>query len=1111
MTSTGNRAGTWFPVFLLALLLAVPQGIAGAREWRVRPARSGGATESSTGSRRDYPCYLGAHGAAPRSVVRPMKDLARRIGEARRTEEARAAGGRLAPRSPVASDIDTMRVAFLRCDFRTDRGGDSTSTPDGRFDLRTGVTAAVDAPPHNRRYFEAHGEALRRFFRAQSFGHLELASTVFPSEPDSAFHLGDTMDYGPWAVVSDNVNVAEEAERLIKDALEAAHRSGQVDFSAFDAFIVVHAGADFQSDVNGDSPGDIPTFVLDFGEPVTIDGQEIDRAMVLPETTTQDGFSGALNGVLAHEFGHILGLVDLYNTLTGLPSVGYWSIMDSGHNIPAILVDTDGSEVEVYGALPTSYDPWSRLQLFVPDNGRGGGFLASRVAVVEDSLATPLPAVLTDSRLLLTEIHDGEYYLVENRAQELDGNGYPIIKADHDTGVLLGPVADSTLADTTGALEYDALLPSGGMLVWHIDDRVLFGDLANPYGVNVNIWRRGVRVVEADGIEDQGRRNLGTPWDPFYRGNNMTFGPFTVPRTESNDGQFTRIEIATSSPPGPTMDVTVRRPTGLAGWPIGLSDQITVSSMTTIDLTGDHSPEMVFPVGRDLIAVEGRGGRPYPESPDPGTAVSWARINANFGPRLASDGTHLFGWVPVTSDIRVFNALDAGATPVSSCRGLTDAATPPAILEGVALAGHRTMIGWAGRSGRAHLAGFRQAGVVDPCAPGAPAGGAGTIDRLYDSAPLEWNGQPDPGSGNVVVGPIAGSSLSLEVAWLTESGRVHVASTANAQVGGGVDGADLLSLLGSSASLGQASRLSLVAAGFTEPTGAGRQIAVVDRSGRVTLVDRFAQTLSGWPVELPAPLIGHAAAGDIDGDGSAELVVADTLGNVHALNGDGREALGWPKPLGARATSGAMLAELDSRPGAEVLIMSEDGSLHAFDRQARELTGFPLAMGGRRIAGPELVDLDHDGRLDMAAGSPDHLLLATGLDATLADSLIVWAGEENGPGRNALLRDSAAGTDDPGRLASRAADWVCFPNPARGARMSIRCFIESGQRARVDVFDMLGRPVAEDLGAIADGSAGEATVDWNLADVSPGIYLVRLEVIGGDAPAVRFRTVSVLR
>ena len=50
-----------------------------------------------------------------------------------------------------------------------------------------------------------------------------------------------------------------------------------------------------------------------------------------------NGRLAALNGVFAHEFGHVLGLPDLYNIFNGVPQVGYFSLMDSGENILRFL------------------------------------------------------------------------------------------------------------------------------------------------------------------------------------------------------------------------------------------------------------------------------------------------------------------------------------------------------------------------------------------------------------------------------------------------------------------------------------------------------------------------------------------------------------------------------------------------------------------------------------------------------------------------------------------------------------------------------------------------------------------------------------------------------
>jgi M6 family metalloprotease-like protein len=61
-------------------------------------------------------------------------------------------------------------------------------------------------------------------------------------------------------------------------------------------------------------------------------------------------------GVFCHEFGHSLGLPDLYDTAyTGEASTGYWTLMSSGSWL--------GAPGEALGTAPPSLGPWERSQL----------------------------------------------------------------------------------------------------------------------------------------------------------------------------------------------------------------------------------------------------------------------------------------------------------------------------------------------------------------------------------------------------------------------------------------------------------------------------------------------------------------------------------------------------------------------------------------------------------------------------------------------------------------------------------------------------------------------------------------------------------------------------
>ena len=264
--------------------------------------------------------------------------------------------------------VDTVRVALLRIDFLADRGG-SASTGDGRFNLDPADTIAnpVDRPPHNRDFYRSHGEALRRYYDVQTYGKVHVEVDVYPAEQDSAYHLSDMADLGPWRFGSGIFRAAVDMMKLCffaADSQSTVH-GARIPWDRYDRYMIIHAGSDLQSDIRGDSKEDIPSFTMFVDDTDRVEFPDstlrpIDRCAFLPETINQDDAYGAINGVIAHEMGHnMFGFGDVYDVNTALPTVGYWSLMDSGNLVGARLLSSAG-EIFAVGLLPPSVDPFQR-------------------------------------------------------------------------------------------------------------------------------------------------------------------------------------------------------------------------------------------------------------------------------------------------------------------------------------------------------------------------------------------------------------------------------------------------------------------------------------------------------------------------------------------------------------------------------------------------------------------------------------------------------------------------------------------------------------------------------------------------------------------------------
>ena len=503
-------------------------------------------------------------------------------------------------RQRIAGVDSVCRVLLVRVGFEENRDPGLTSMlASGDFMLQADSTVIIDPPPHDVAYFEAQLLALQEYYRQQSNGQLRIESTVFPPMGSPSIKLSDVADYGPgaggfWTLLG--------LESYFKDAIMLldTEANGIIDLSTFDSYIITHPGGDLQTDVLGNSPNDIPTFFITLADSVPVQGgsHEIRNGLVMPETTSQDGFLGGLLGALCHEFGHQLGLPDWYDTFTGITSVGEWSLMDSG-NAAFFAFQVEGSEEALFafGLLPLGLSAYDRYLL-----GWENPYIM-RVPQDQVDLRPWSSLTSTNPTAARLDVSPEEYFLLENRRDLLlqrpdlgDIEACPYLNRDELTGVILWMSRSDANAlparQRRNSGEYDFFLSSPtappeaqgfcgefgfGVLVWHVDERMLFEGLSTN---TVNIFRsyRALRIIEADGnfeIGDLRQISVGfrgDGWNDVFRSDGfVSYTEMTVdgvPNNWNSDWARTGWEILNVEARAPELQrVSIRVKDGVAGWP----------------------------------------------------------------------------------------------------------------------------------------------------------------------------------------------------------------------------------------------------------------------------------------------------------------------------------------------------------------------------------------------------------------------------------------------------------------------------------------------------------------------------------------------------------------
>ncbi len=1076
---------------------------------------------------------------------------------------------RLANPSDAAAKagVDTLRVLLIRIAFEENRDpGLVTMAPDGDFFYEprdSHPVLQIDPEPHDRAFFESHLRGLSEYYTFQSGGRLQIESRVLPDGDRDAYKLSDVADYGPGAT---DFWTIESLERLVRDMIAEAdagtQADGSVDLSDFDDddpltyIIFAHSGSDWQSDIFQDSPNDIPTFFVTLGEPQNLaSGGQLSECSVIPETTTQDTYLGSIAAALYHEFGHALGLPDVYDATTGYTSVGIWDLMDSGTNLAANLgyYDPESGQIvgePVTGVLPPSLSAWCKwflgwVETDVIDGGDGQQYLLPAVGVRREmysiyNIDVPGNNFRTeDPQVLVGGGSPGEFFLVENRWVPLTVDdtpydpydpGDPNDPSDDYGGLYLQTDATGVILYLGGSRRgieglntgyYDYFMPEGGVLVWHANmDRIEAGLEFNT----INAYGDGLKVVEADGIQDIGVLDAyvlgwyGSYTDVFAPWNDIGYDEVFVegagvPHTRAHDRSWTGVHLwdidDNGSAHGAVMELQAAVEPLLSGWPISLpqagdEDLPEPRAMDPASLTPLSDGTRMLVVGADappagtaplLFAWDLAGASAYGAVGGLPEGAVLALNDRPVGPPAAvtlTDGTDVL--LVATAD-GTLQALEAGATGIQVVFAVTVADSLVAGPQPVPLSG----------SGPGLFC------VVDA------TGLAHLIDEngLAVGAPTNVFG---PGSDELV--------SPMRVATDGSDARILFVADGGWQWQG----------VGASGFLPDPTRWTGVLDGPAPlalmPADSDQRLVIFGPDGLQgcwLLAPDGAWADTDWP-DPGAGVVCEPAVADLDGDGRLDLTAA-TAERLFAWQDNGVNLTGYPNDLvnlfplpdSTLVAGPLVVADLADGPGNELAFATDRGHLFVLNSAALPVAGTPFRFGGGGASGLAAIATASDrftlGLVDAGGtvGPPLDRRLTHGR-VTLYDERVLpggepatatWIGPGGGPNRTGwvgtpslVAGDSPA--DDPAH-----AEAVFYPNPLTDRNLTVRYWSATERAAELAIFNLQGELVLRQQIPTEADRVNEFTVEL---DVASGLYVARLtsEKVAGQV-ANEVKTVAVAR
>lgn len=556
----------------------------------------------------------------------------------------------------------TLTIIAVMAEFQPDDNAFTTGNgifgPGSLLHLESELIA-IDPLPHNHSYFEARLEFVKNYFERMSDGRLQIDFVVLPE----IVRLPNQMaNYSPVGEDPDPAPLAS----LVADTWLAVAEKGDLPISMPEsdrtAFVIFHAGVGRDVELTGTTldrtPQDIPSAYLSrsamaelLDDPsfsgIPIDNGRLlaDHSLILPRTLSRPGetVTGeqfvlplSVNGMATAQIGSRLGLPDLFNTQTGQSGIGRFGLMD-------------GAGIFAYnGLFPPELSAWEKIHMGWADPVTIRPNTPAKLQLPAGSLRQP-------GSLIRIPISADEYFLLENRHRDPQNVGVTLTIQTPNGDRVTQTITNANRAFTTqergfeeqlapgvvvGVSNYDFALPggifdsdrdpdgtrelNGGILIWHIDESVIRARLGRE-GINDDLNRRGVRLVEADGVQDIGFEPTsdtfqseanGTPFDFWWSGNDATvitqsgaritlyeneFGPQTTPDNRSNSGSPSPFRLFDFSDTLPLASVRIE--------PVALSslyrELVSRDDLSSGAYTPDTPYFRLYPKGLTLASENG--------------------------------------------------------------------------------------------------------------------------------------------------------------------------------------------------------------------------------------------------------------------------------------------------------------------------------------------------------------------------------------------------------------------------------------------------------------------------------------------------------------------------
>lgn len=372
--------------------------------------------------------------------------------------------------------------------------------------------------------------SVKDYYLENSWGQFDLTVDVFgpyTASQNMSYYGGNDAngnDKNPRALVTEAINAADAAANY-------ANYDNDGD-GTVDGVYVIYAGYGEEAGASADAIWAHAWNIT----PVTKDGKTISKYSCSAELRGNSGTTITTIGVICHEFGHVLGAPDYYDTdySTGgqFEGTGKWDMMASG-------------SWNNNGVTPAHHNAYTKVKIY--------GW-ATATVLSSATNVTVKPVKDNKSFYQINSTTSGEYWIMENRQQ----------------------------------VGFDAYVPGHGLVIYHVHKDIATASSSN--NINATYPQKMYPVCASatsnPGTTSSSYGSINSTGCPFPGSSNKTsFTDATTPNMKSWAGANTNSPMTNIAENATTKDITFAFMGGSGGGTAPTATTVAASSITTNSAT----------------------------------------------------------------------------------------------------------------------------------------------------------------------------------------------------------------------------------------------------------------------------------------------------------------------------------------------------------------------------------------------------------------------------------------------------------------------------------------------------------------------------------------------